>query len=139
MEGKIDMSTKKNVLKQRSTTPVDKAIGLKIRQARRDAGMSQSVIAEQLGVTFQQVQKYEKGVNRVPPARLLAISKATGKPTTFFLEEPNYKPNTRGEKLATFAASRIGHQLLDATVDLDPVLQQAVVNFTKTLARQEAA
>jgi transcriptional regulator with XRE-family HTH domain len=130
--------SKKPVKHQRSVTPLDKAIGLKIRVARHDAKLSQDDLGSALGVSFQQVQKYEKGVNRVPPVRLVAIAKATGKPTTFFLQEPDYKPNTNGEKLAQFAASRLGHQILSATMALQPHLQQAVVDFTRTLAREAA-
>ena len=53
-------------------------IGLRLRQARTAVGLSQENIGELLGVTFQQIQKYEKGLNRIAPFRLLAWSKATG-------------------------------------------------------------
>lgn len=56
-------------------TDVDKEIGATIKAIRRTNGLSQSALAEKLGVTFQQVQKYEKGTNRVSVASLITICK----------------------------------------------------------------
>ena len=123
---------------QRSAGAVDKAVGLKIRQARLEADLSQSELGLKLGVSFQQIQKYEKGVNRVTPGRLIEISKALGKPMAYFLEEPDYKPNTAGERIAQFAASRIGHQLLEAALPLGPGIQQSLVNLARSLSREAA-
>jgi transcriptional regulator with XRE-family HTH domain len=132
------MTTKKK-LKQRSATSADKVIGLKIRTARLDAKISQSDLGNVLGVSFQQVQKYEKGVNRASGVRLRQISTALGKPIAYFLEEADYKPNSRGEAIAKFMATRIGHQLLENTMALRPELQQAIVDFAKTLSVHRAA
>ena len=63
------MPTPKKVL-----NPVDQQIGARIRARRITLGMSQSVLGEKIGVTFQQVQKYEKGMNRVGGSRLKQIS-----------------------------------------------------------------
>ena len=59
--------------------PVDVEVGQRIRIERLQSGLSQTSLAEQLGVTFQQVQKYEKGVNRVGAGRLTKIAKVLGK------------------------------------------------------------
>jgi transcriptional regulator with XRE-family HTH domain len=65
--------------------PVDVEVGQRIRIERLQSGLSQTSLAEQLGVTFQQVQKYEKGVNRVGAGRLTKIAKVLGVPvSTFF-------------------------------------------------------
>ena len=65
--------------------PVDVEVGQRIRIERLQSGLSQTSLAEQLGVTFQQVQKYEKGVNRVGAGRLTKIAKVLGVPVgTFF-------------------------------------------------------
>jgi transcriptional regulator with XRE-family HTH domain len=136
-----DMTEERSTMSKKSKRgpgPADKAVGLKVRQARMDADMSQADLGNKLGVSFQQIQKYERGTNRVTGARLVEIAKATGKPTTFFLEEPTYKPNSAGEKLAQFAASRLGHQLLEAAMPLDASLQQSLVNFTRALSREAA-
>jgi transcriptional regulator with XRE-family HTH domain len=58
----------------KSPDVVDAAVGQRIRMLRIDVGLSQTALAEALGVTFQQVQKYEKGVNRVGAGRLTRIA-----------------------------------------------------------------
>ena len=62
----------------------DVEIGRKIRALRLQRGMSQSGLAERIGLTFQQVQKYEKGANRVSAGRLQRIAEILGVPVTFF-------------------------------------------------------
>ena len=118
--------------------PFDKMVGLRIRTARMDMQMSQADLGEQLGVTFQQVQKYEKGVNRVTGSRLTRLSEVLGRPVSFFMEQPGYKPNTKGEKLAEFVATRVGHQLCEAAVNLAPAIQQSLVDFARSLNKQAA-
>jgi transcriptional regulator with XRE-family HTH domain len=69
---------------QRSTTHEDKALGERIRSRRLMAGLSQEKLGEALGVTFQQVQKYERGVNRVSAVRLGQIAGALGEGVSYF-------------------------------------------------------
>jgi transcriptional regulator with XRE-family HTH domain len=64
--------------------PVDVEVGQRIRIQRLSQGLSQTSLADQLGVTFQQVQKYEKGVNRVGAGRLTKIAKVLGVPVSMF-------------------------------------------------------
>jgi transcriptional regulator with XRE-family HTH domain len=59
-----------------STDPVDQAIGTRIRARRKMLGISQSELAQRIGVTFQQIQKYERGANRVAGSRLAATAGA---------------------------------------------------------------
>jgi transcriptional regulator with XRE-family HTH domain len=59
----------------RTATAVDREIGSRIRARRLELGMSQEGLADSLGVTFQQVQKYEKGINRVAASTLIAIAR----------------------------------------------------------------
>jgi transcriptional regulator with XRE-family HTH domain len=59
----------------RTATAVDREIGSRIRARRLELGMSQEGLADALGVTFQQVQKYEKGINRVAASTLIAIAR----------------------------------------------------------------
>ena len=61
---------------ERAANAVDKKVGQRVRSRRLEIGMSQERLAELLGVTFQQVQKYEKGVNRIAVGRLLDIATA---------------------------------------------------------------
>ena len=60
----------------RSASPIDKYIGARMRESRLALNMSQTDLGEKLGVTFQQIQKYEKGRNRVSAARLFEICEA---------------------------------------------------------------
>jgi transcriptional regulator with XRE-family HTH domain len=68
------------------THPVDVHVGKKIRQRRWLAGMTQQQLAEQVGIKFQQIQKYETGANRVSASRLWDISDALDVPVSFFFE-----------------------------------------------------
>jgi transcriptional regulator with XRE-family HTH domain len=70
----------------RSTTAVDAHIGQKIRARRILLGLSQTDLANAAGITFQQIQKYEKGANRVGASRLQQFSDALGVPPSYFFE-----------------------------------------------------
>jgi transcriptional regulator with XRE-family HTH domain len=65
---------------------IDKKIGIKIRQIRKSWGISQIELAEKIGVSFQQVQKYEKGSTRISASRLMQISEALNVNITTFFE-----------------------------------------------------
>jgi transcriptional regulator with XRE-family HTH domain len=73
-------------MKQKSPSPIDKLVGSRVRMRRMMIGMSQEKLAEALGLTFQQVQKYEKGMNRIGASRLLQIANILGVPITYFYE-----------------------------------------------------
>jgi transcriptional regulator with XRE-family HTH domain len=62
-------------------------IGMLIREMRKAAGMSQMKLAEKIGVSYQQVQKYEKGASKLSVPRLLQIAEVFGVPVTTFLED----------------------------------------------------
>ena len=65
---------------------VDRVVGMRMRLRRRDLKLTQEQLGEKLGLTFQQVQKYEKGVNRVSAGRLFDLSGVLGVPITYFFE-----------------------------------------------------
>src|SRR5262245_3443509 len=71
---------------ERAANAVDRRLGQRVRTRRLEIGMSQERLAEILGVTFQQVQKYEKGVNRIAASRLFDISSALDMPIARFFE-----------------------------------------------------
>ena len=71
---------------ERAANAVDKKLGQRVRSRRLEIGMSQERLAELLGVTFQQVQKYEKGVNRIAASRLYDIAAALDVPIARFFE-----------------------------------------------------
>jgi transcriptional regulator with XRE-family HTH domain len=113
------------------TIGLDRAIGLRVRTARNECGMSQEKLGTLLGITFQQVQKYEKGMNRVSSSALVKISEVLKKPISYFLDEVKYKPNTKGEQMAEFVASREGSQLIAAAMELPPKLQQTLIDLAR--------
>lgn len=70
----------------KSPDPTDKHVGTRVRMRRLMLGLSQTKLADALGITFQQVQKYEKGVNRVSASKLQQISSLLQAPIPFFFE-----------------------------------------------------
>src|SRR4051794_14146809 len=81
---------------KRRATPEDVAIGERLRALRLDRGLSQDALAGAIGVTFQQLQKYEKGANRVSAGRLLAIAAALKVPIMAFYGGAQARANERG-------------------------------------------
>jgi transcriptional regulator with XRE-family HTH domain len=71
---------------QRAPNPVDLHVGARIRMRRKTLGISQERLAEALGLTFQQVQKYERGANRVSASKLYDIARTLRAPVAFFFE-----------------------------------------------------
>lgn len=123
---------------QRSVTKADVAIGLKIRTARMVSKMSQAELGDKIGVSFQQIQKYEKGVNRVSGSRLMQLAVALHVPTAELLAESKFAPNSEGERIARFVASREGHQIILATMNLPSHVQQSIIDLARTLAKEAA-
>lgn len=72
---------------KKNPNPIDVHVGNRIRLRRMLVGMSQEKLGEKLGLTFQQVQKYEKGSNRVSASRLYQISEILAVPVQFFFED----------------------------------------------------
>lgn len=76
--------SKMQQVRARRATPADGEVGKRARSRRLELGLSQTELASQIGVTFQQVQKYEKGVNRIGAGRLQRIAGALQVPVSFF-------------------------------------------------------
>src|ERR1700693_1434708 len=81
--------------------PIDVFVGQRVRQRRLQAGLTQLALAELLGVSFQQVQKYETATNRVSASTLFRLCQALGVPPGFFFEgyvepDPSQKRRKRG-------------------------------------------
>lgn len=83
---------------ERSSTKIDKYVGTRIKSQREKMGLSQEKLADYLGISFQQVQKYERGFNRVGASRLYDISLKLEQPISYFFEgleniPDNYAPD----------------------------------------------
>jgi transcriptional regulator with XRE-family HTH domain len=74
------------VIKQKQPMPVDVAVGRMLRALRNERGMSQGALANAVGLTFQQIQKYEKGTNRIGASRLMQFAEALNVNVARFFE-----------------------------------------------------
>jgi transcriptional regulator with XRE-family HTH domain len=122
--------------------PTDKHVGSRVRMRRLMLGMSQERLADQLGITFQQVQKYEKGVNRISASRLQQASQMLDVPVSFFFEQaPQLTGNGRGHVdspdgyVDNFLATSDGLALVKAFMRIgDPVLRRSFVRLVECVA-----
>ena len=81
---------------KRPPNPIDKHVGSRVRMRRLMLNMSQEKLGDSLGLTFQQVQKYEKGTNRIGASSLQAISNILQVPVSFFFEGAPHLPGRSG-------------------------------------------
>jgi transcriptional regulator with XRE-family HTH domain len=125
--------------------PVDAHVGSRVRLRRMLLGMSQERLGEGMGLTFQQVQKYEKGVNRIGASRLFQISKILDVPVQFFFEEAPYTGDGNAARgmvepdseafILEFLNSREGLELNRAFVKIgDPKVRKSVVDLVRALS-----
>ncbi|WP_372353434.1 helix-turn-helix domain-containing protein [Rhizobium sp. BT-226] len=122
---------------------IDVEVGSRIRLQRKVKGMTQQALAAALGITFQQVQKYEKGSNRVGASRLSDIAQALDVPVSYFFAgsqaatEDGTDPQSRREidEVALFLTSNDGVNLNRAFMKIpSPAVRQKVVSLVKSLA-----
>ena len=139
--GEEKMADKDN---KKKPNPTDTYVGSRIRLRRNMLGMSQEKLGENLGITFQQIQKYEKGANRVGASRLQAIANILGVPVAFFFEDlPGSEPTgNRGfaedasaVSALDFCTSAEGLQLNRAFVKIaDLKVRRRIIELVKSLA-----
>lgn len=123
--------------KQRSVTPLDSLIGQRIRARRLEMHISQAELGEKLGVSFQQIQKYEKGVNRVGASRLQQICAMMETTVSYFMEDGTGK--TVPSKMSAFMSSKQGIDIAEAMMKLSESHARAVISLARTLANAYAA
>ncbi len=88
------------MMAKKAPNPIDKHVGSRVRMRRMMLGMSQEKLGDALGLTFQQVQKYEKGTNRIGASRLQQISQILQVPVSFFFEGAPDRRSTRQRSTA---------------------------------------
>jgi len=123
-------------MKAKSPNSIDVYVGSRVRVRRKTLGMTQFGLAELLGITFQQIQKYEKGTNRIGASRLQRISEVLRVPIGFFFENSGSGLND-GEtsELTGFLSSKEGLALNRAFIAIeDPNVRQKLVALAKSLA-----
>jgi transcriptional regulator with XRE-family HTH domain len=134
------------MLRKKSPNPTDKHVGARIRMRRMMVGMSQEKLGDALDLTFQQVQKYEKGANRVGASRLQQIARILTVPVSFFFEggpqEPGHDPEffcnespAQPEIVTRFLATREGLDLVEGFTRLkSDKLRRRVVELVAEMA-----
>lgn len=133
-------------LSRKIPNPIDIHVGARMRMRRMLIGMSQEKLGESLGLTFQQVQKYEKGTNRIGASRLYQISKALDVPITFFYadlpdESGQHNAFSEGAERSEFDFNLIttseGIQLNSAFFNIPNVLvRRRLLELMKALRRE---
>jgi transcriptional regulator with XRE-family HTH domain len=131
--------------------PVDRHVGSRVRMRRMLIGMSQERLGEALGLTFQQVQKYEKGANRIGASRLQEIARILNVEIEYFFQGApatgELRPAGTGLSEApspTYMADLLttseGVQLMKAFVQIaDPKLRRRVVDLVVAIASDRAS
>ena len=135
----MKVTMRKAVIKQ----DIDSHVGKRLRMRRTMMGLSQEAVAKAVGITFQQVQKYEKGVNRIGAGRLYEVSRILGVPIDFFYEGVSGTPGglseSEGAPVMEFVSSGEGLQLSLAFMKIkDPKVRKRVLDLVKSLANEEA-
>jgi transcriptional regulator with XRE-family HTH domain len=124
---------------RRGPDSVDKQIGVRVRMRRLTLDMPQEKLAEALGVSFQQVQKYEKGVNRIGAGRLQQVADVLQVPITFFYEAvpvPRKSKSALPSFISDFLGSSDGLALAQAFVSVrDARQRRCIVILVEAMAR----
>jgi transcriptional regulator with XRE-family HTH domain len=134
---------------KKAPNPIDKHVGSRVRMRRMMLGMSQEKLGDALGLTFQQVQKYEKGTNRIGASRLQQISHILQVPVAFFFEgAPDVTPQGMAERgadaapsptyVSDFLATSDGLALTKAFMRIeDAKLRRRIVDLVEQIAGEE--
>jgi transcriptional regulator with XRE-family HTH domain len=121
----------------RKPNPMDIHVGSRVRLRRMVIGMSQEKLGEKMGLTFQQIQKYEKGTNRIGASRLFQLSQIMDVPVQFFFEDAPAGYANRTPAMAGFAESKTEAFLLDFLNSRDGLeLNRAFVKITDPKVRK---
>lgn len=136
---------------RKEPNPIDVHVGARLKMRRMIVGMSQERLGENLGLTFQQVQKYEKGSNRIGASRLYEISKVLETPVSYFYE--GYAPANHASGASTlggleeepsanfvvdFLSTTEGLQLNKAFMRVrDPRVRRKIVELVRALAGED--
>jgi transcriptional regulator with XRE-family HTH domain len=144
------MSTsRKGAAKRAAPNPIDKHVGSRVRMRRMMLAMSQEKLSEALGVTFQQIQKYEKGTNRISASRLQQSADMLQVPVAFFFEDapnvPGAAPQVTGKApspayVTEFLATSDGIRLTKAFMRIEnAMLRRRIVGLVQEVAQEDDA
>jgi transcriptional regulator with XRE-family HTH domain len=127
--------------------PIDRHVGSRVRMRRMLAGVSQEKLGEALGLTFQQIQKYEKGSNRISASRLQQIAKMLDVPVAFFFDGAptgdmptgGFSDSASSAYVSDFMSSTEGVQLTKAFVRIkNGKVRRRIIDLVESLAEEDA-
>lgn len=127
----------------RSPNPVDLHVGARVRMRRKLLGVSQEKLADALGLTFQQVQKYERGTNRISASKLFEIGRFLQAPVSYFFEgvgpssPETLTDNPSEQSMHEFLMTPEGVELASLLPKLAPKYRRRVLELVRTLAEDE--
>ncbi|MGC1303513.1 MAG: helix-turn-helix transcriptional regulator [Caulobacteraceae bacterium] len=118
--------------------PIDVAVGLRLRTLRKSRGMSQEQLGRALGITFQQIQKYERGTNRISASMLVKSARALSvAPTSLLPEEGEPAPKSPAI-MALIAQLRGAEELIESYSRIkSPRLRRALLQMSRSLANED--
>jgi len=129
------MPRRKQKNTKRNATSVDVLLGKRIRARRIEMKITQTALAGALGVSFQQIQKYERGVNRVGAGRLHQIAAKLETDVAYFMSDIDGKNSPTISRFANFMATKDGVDIYDAMIKLDAPHRRAVIDLARTLSK----
>jgi transcriptional regulator with XRE-family HTH domain len=140
-----DTKVKTVAMTKKTPNPTDKHVGSRVRMRRMMLGMSQEKLGDALGLTFQQVQKYEKGTNRIGASRLQQIAHFLQVPVSFFFEGGPDLAGPAGTMeapspsyVSDFLATSEGLALTKAFMQIkDPKLRRRIVDLVSQIAGED--
>lgn len=129
---------------KKTPNPIDVHVGSRLRMRRMLIGMSQEKLGESLDVTFQQIQKYEKGSNRVSASRLFDISLILGVPVQFFFDDIKLRSDTKNSasreqaeaiQMIDFLSSSDGALLVRTFSGIeDAEIRRSIIDLVKSIS-----
>lgn len=123
--------------------PTDQHVGVRLRMRRREAGLTQAALAEALGLTFQQIQKYERGVNRVSASKLFEAAHVLGVSVGYFFEglptpvETSEAP--RHDPMLAFAKLSEAPEIMALFTRLEGPLRRRMLDLARALVEPDPA
>jgi transcriptional regulator with XRE-family HTH domain len=133
-------------MNKKQANSIDRLVGVRVRDRRVALGMSQETLAGKLGLSFQQVQKYEKGTNRISAGRLFVIARTLSAPIASFFDEvvgavsrqPGFAEDPAPSPTQNFLATREGQDLANAVQQIKDVKDRKnLIKLAKSLAAKE--
>ncbi len=124
----------------RSPKDIDVFAGEQLKKRRKELGMSQKFLAEKLGITFQQVQKYEKGLNRIGASRLYDLCEALKAKPSYFFKEISYGFTGAPDALAVAEGSEDSHNIISLVRMFESIgdsRKKIILDLLKSLSNED--